>query len=55
LKIGERQGEYTGMLKSRTFNIIWISKDKPFAFNPEARPHAVISYNGKEIIITKKQ
>jgi alpha-D-xyloside xylohydrolase len=55
LKIGERQGEYTGMLKSRTFNIIWISKDKPFTFDPEAGPHAVISYNGNEIIIIKKQ
>ncbi|OFY66483.1 MAG: alpha-xylosidase [Bacteroidetes bacterium RBG_13_43_22] len=53
LKIGDRQGEYEGMLKSRTFNIIWISKDKPFAFNPEAHPHAVVSYNGKELIIEK--
>ncbi len=54
LTIGGRQGEFKGMLNSRTFNIIWISKDKPFAVDPEAHPHAVVTYNGKEIIITKK-
>jgi len=53
LKIGDRQGEYKGMLNSRTFNIIWISRERPVAFDPEANPHAVVAYNGKEIIITK--
>jgi alpha-D-xyloside xylohydrolase len=55
LKIGKRLGEYDGMLKSRTFNIIWVSKDKPLAFNPEAHPHDVVSYNGEETIIRKQQ
>ena len=26
LTIGERQGSFTGMLKERKFNIVWVSK-----------------------------
>jgi alpha-D-xyloside xylohydrolase len=55
LTIGERKGEFDGMLKSRTFRIVWISKDKPVAFNPEIRPHSSVDYDGKEAIIVKKQ
>jgi len=54
LKIGERQGEFDDMLKTRTFNIVWISRDKPVAFDPDSRPHATVSYEGKEITVSKK-
>jgi len=53
LKIGERQGEYDGMLRSRTFNIVWITKDKPLTFDPEAHPHTSVNYTGNEITISK--
>ena len=54
LTIGERKGEFDGMLRSRTFGIVWITKDKPVPFNPEIRPHSSVIYDGKEVIIFKK-
>jgi alpha-D-xyloside xylohydrolase len=53
LAIGDRQGEYKGMLDSRAFRIIWVTRDKPFAFDPEASPHAVVTYNGKQVVVSK--
>jgi alpha-D-xyloside xylohydrolase len=53
LTIGERNGEFDGMLKSRTFRIIRITKEKPVPFNPEIRPNSSVDYDGKEVIITK--
>jgi alpha-D-xyloside xylohydrolase len=52
LTIGERKGEFEGMLKSRTFNIVWIARDKPVPFDPEIRAHSSVVYDGEEIIIT---
>jgi len=54
LTIGERSGEFKGMLNTRTFKIIWITKDKPVPFDPEATPDATISYNGQRLVVAKK-
>ncbi|HVO72746.1 MAG TPA: TIM-barrel domain-containing protein [Ignavibacteriaceae bacterium] len=47
LTIGKREGEFPGMLESRTFEIVWISKDKPSGLNFKNDPDATIRYNGK--------
>jgi alpha-D-xyloside xylohydrolase len=54
LTIGERNGEFKGMLNSRTFKIVWISKDNPVPFDPEATQHATVTYNGGEKVVVKK-
>jgi len=54
LTIGERTGKYPGMLKSRTLKIVWVSKEKPAAFDPDAKTHITIKYNGSKIIIPVK-
>jgi|WetSurMetagenome_2_1015567.scaffolds.fasta_scaffold00004_124 alpha-D-xyloside xylohydrolase len=54
LTIGERTGEYNGMLKERTFNIVWISQDHPVPFNPDNKVDATVLYNGGEVRISKK-
>jgi len=46
LTIEDRAGEFDGMLKDRTFEIVWISKDKSFGLDLTAPPDAVIKYNG---------
>ena len=46
LTIGERQGEFSGMLKERTFNVVTVSKDKPQPFNLKAKG-VVVKYDGK--------
>jgi len=51
LTVGARQGEFPGMLKSRTFEIVWVSKDNPVAFNLGAAPVQAVRYNGRELTV----
>lgn len=51
ITIGSRKGEFAGMLNTRTFNVVIISKDKPSALNVAAAPDRVIQYEGSEIAI----
>ena len=46
LTIGDRQGEFPGMLRERTFNVVRVSADKAQPFDPAARG-TVIKYDGK--------
>lgn len=50
LTIGDRQGEFNGMLKERTFNIITVSKDKPQPFDLNVKGQR-IQYNGSKQIV----
>jgi alpha-D-xyloside xylohydrolase len=54
LTIGVRQGEFPGMLRERTFEVVWIEKEKPAAFDLESIAAQSVQYDGKEIIIRKK-
>jgi alpha-D-xyloside xylohydrolase len=53
LTFGERFGEFSGMLKERVFNIVWITRNNQVAFNPKIVPHAVITYYGKKLVVKK--
>ena len=53
LTIGERKGQFTGMLKNRTFVIVTVSNDKPKPFDYDAEGLNVL-YDGKEHKITLK-
>lgn len=53
LTVGDRNGEYDGMIRSRAFNIIWIDKDHPLPFDTEIKPHASVTYEGKRIVVSK--
>jgi alpha-D-xyloside xylohydrolase len=46
LTIGKQQGEFNGVLKTRTFEIIWISKDKASGLNFLSDPDAIVKYDG---------
>jgi alpha-D-xyloside xylohydrolase len=48
LSIGKRLGEYPGMLGTRTLEIKWITRNKPSGLDFQAKPDAIISYNGNE-------
>jgi alpha-D-xyloside xylohydrolase len=54
LIIGARKGEFPGMLVEKTFEIVWVQKDKPVAFNLEASPDKIVTYNGNELIVLQK-
>ena len=55
LTIGDRNGEYNGMAVKRIFNIVWIDKDHPVAFDPEIKPHASVTYEGNKMIVAKPE
>ena len=46
LTIGDREGEFPGMLKERTFNVVKVGKDKAQPFNLNAKGQ-VVKYDGK--------
>ncbi|MCC9137584.1 TIM-barrel domain-containing protein [Pontibacter silvestris] len=47
LTIGKREGEFEGMLKNRTFNVIYVNPNKPKELQFESKPDQVIKYAGK--------
>jgi len=53
LTIGERPGKYPGMLLTRTFNIVWVEREKPVAFNANSKPDKIINYSGAAMLIRK--
>ena len=50
LTIGERQGEFPGMLKERSFNVVVVNKDKPQPFDMKAKGQ-VVKYDGDEVVV----
>ncbi len=46
LTIGARQGTFPGMLAQRTFRVVWVSPDKPVAFDLRAAPASTLPYSG---------
>lgn len=47
LTIGDRKGSFNGMLKSRTFNIIFVSQQNGTGVNQVLRFTKTVHYNGK--------
>jgi alpha-D-xyloside xylohydrolase len=53
LTIGAISGSFEGMLQTRKFNIVWVSKDKPVSFDLSKNPGNPVLYEGKELIVSK--
>jgi alpha-D-xyloside xylohydrolase len=51
LEIGKRSGEFPGMVKERTFNVVWVSKDHGAGIPYTDQPDAVIHYKGKSVAV----
>ncbi|HMB96138.1 MAG TPA: TIM-barrel domain-containing protein, partial [Tepidisphaeraceae bacterium] len=49
LTIDKRKGSFPGMLAQRTFNVIFISPEKPIGFSSELPGGKTIQYHGDEI------
>ncbi|MGA9365421.1 MAG: TIM-barrel domain-containing protein [Bacteroidota bacterium] len=48
LTIGKRQGEFPGMLTTRTFEIVWVGEQTPSGLNFELKPDVTVTYDGTE-------
>ena len=49
LTIGERRGEYDGMLEKRTFEIIWMTRENQKGMDFQIIPDAVVEYAGDQV------
>ncbi|MCX6122872.1 MAG: DUF5110 domain-containing protein [Ignavibacteriales bacterium] len=52
--IGKLQGSFAGMLKKRTFEIVFIGEQKPSGLDFQSKPDAQIIYNGTKQSIKMK-
>jgi alpha-D-xyloside xylohydrolase len=52
LTIDERQGQFPGMLASRTFRVVFVTENHGVGIAPSSDPDKVVEYSGKQIVIT---
>jgi alpha-D-xyloside xylohydrolase len=51
LVIGDRKGQFPGMLESRTFRIVFVGKNHGRAIDPEPQPDKIVTYSGKQVSV----
>jgi len=49
LTIGDRKGQFAGMLTSRTFQIVFAGEGHGAGIDPTSRPDQIVRYDGKSI------
>jgi alpha-D-xyloside xylohydrolase len=54
LTIGARTGSYTGMLASRTFDIVWVGAGHGAGVAVTATADQVVEYNGASVVVSAK-
>ncbi|MBI3477108.1 MAG: glycoside hydrolase family 31 protein [Acidobacteria bacterium] len=53
LTIGERQGQFPGMLTNHTFRVVFVTEAHGAGIAPFATPDRIVSYTGKTLTITR--
>ena len=54
LSFEKRQGAFNGMSAQRTFEVLFIDKQKPSGINFQSEPDAIISYDGSAQTLKRK-
>ena len=52
LTIGERKGEFPGMLQNRTFRVVFIRENHGVGVSPAEEADKVVQYSGKQLTVT---
>jgi alpha-D-xyloside xylohydrolase len=52
LTIGDRQGDFPGMLVTRTFHVVFVGENHGVGVPPTDSPDKVVQYSGKQITVT---
>jgi alpha-D-xyloside xylohydrolase len=52
LTIGERKGQFPGMLQERTFRVVFVRDNHGVGVNPADAADKVVQYSGKQISVT---
>ena len=48
LTIGQREGDFPGMLQERVFRVVWVTKDRPASLRFDGRTNMAIHYKGRQ-------
>jgi alpha-D-xyloside xylohydrolase len=51
LVIGDRKGQFPGMMDSRTFRVVFVGKNHGRAIDPEPQPDKIVTYSGKQVTV----
>jgi len=51
LTIGDRKGQFPGMLESRTFRIVFAGENHGIGVNPEGQPDKTVTYSGRQVTV----
>ena len=54
LTIGDRKGQFPGMLESRSFHIVLVSDNHGEGIDPTARPDKTVRYSGMQIVVSAR-
>ncbi len=54
LTVGARSGSYTGMLTSRTFNVVWVGSNHGAGLAVTTTPDQIIKYSGAQVVVSAK-
>jgi alpha-D-xyloside xylohydrolase len=52
LEIGKRTGDFPGILKERTFHVVWVSENHGAGVATTENPDAVVHYRGKPVSVS---
>jgi alpha-D-xyloside xylohydrolase len=55
LTIGKREGEFPGMLVTRTFEIVWVGKRGHAGLDFQTKPDATVTYDGTLKTVMRRQ
>ena len=53
LEFGKRIGEFPGMLKGRTFNVVWVSENHGAGIPVTEKPDSVVHYKGDVVRVSR--
>lgn len=51
LTVGDRQGQFPGMLQSRTFRVVFVGENHGVGIEPAGEADKVVQYSGKQISV----
>jgi alpha-D-xyloside xylohydrolase len=52
LTIGDRKGQFPGMLESRSFHVVFVGENHGVGINPADTVDKIVQYSGKQITVT---
>jgi len=55
LTIGARKGEFPGMLKKRTFEIVWVDKAEPRGLDLDGPAAQSVRYEGSKLVVKQNK